>query len=135
MKGGEGVNFGSLDQAEGWAPWAACMWVLRGMGRGLGPGTVGGGGSLTPEDSLLPDVGTFSPSCGHPLPLAVSPKPGPSRDPNGFLRGLPGVLPPSSLLGTLPRHCTLLPGSPASVLCRGRKHLVLVLLVTIVPAL
>ena len=77
MKGGEGLNFRSLDQAEGWAPWAAYMWVLRGMGRGLGPGTVGGRGSLIPEDSLLPGVGTFSLSCGHPLPLAVSPKPGP----------------------------------------------------------
>lgn len=39
---------------------AACLWLLEGMDVDWVLGLSGGGDSLSPEDSLLPVVGTFS---------------------------------------------------------------------------
>ena len=130
LKWGEGVSFRSLGQAEGWAMGAACLW----HGCGLGLGAVRGWGLTHSRGQSSPSCGYFLPVLSVTLPLVMSlqrPQQPPERPPRWpSSPRLPWPLPDPAASPS-----SILPGVPASVLCGGRKHLVLVLLVTIVPEL
>lgn len=133
LKWGEGVSSRSLGQAEGRAMalpacgiWKAWMWT----------GSWGCWGLGLPHSRGRP-----SPSGGYILPLlsvtlalVMSPQ-RPRQPPERPPRWPSSPRRPWPLPDPAASWSSVLPGVPASVLCGGRKHLVLVLLVTVVPGL